>query len=189
MYAVFESGGKQYRVTEGDVVFLERLGAEPGETVRFDKLLACSNETETDFGKPFLDDASVEAKVLGHGKSKKIVVFKYKAKKQYRKKQGHRQPYTKVRIESIVSAKLGTAAYIGGQGLDAGFDADVDDVNANMDVGTGAEVDAEATAETNGAGVGSAVGIADSVENAVDAADAADGGADEADGGAENADS
>jgi large subunit ribosomal protein L21 len=112
LYAVIETGGKQHRVTEGDVVFLERLDGEPGDKVRFDKILACSNEIDTDFGKPYLSDVSVEAKILGHGKNKKIVVFKFKAKKGYRRKQGHRQPYTKIRIERIVSGKYGVAEYV-----------------------------------------------------------------------------
>jgi len=101
MYAIVETGGKQYRVSEGDVVFVERLDLDEGSTVTFDKVLAVSKEDSTDFGNPLIKDASVVAKVLGHGKEKKIIVFKYKAKKGFRKKQGHRQPYTKVQIEKI----------------------------------------------------------------------------------------
>lgn len=131
MYAVIETGGKQYRVTEGEVVFLERLGGDPGEDVTFDKIMACSNEVETDFGKPYLDGVSVVAKILGHGKDKKIVIFKYKAKKGYRKKQGHRQPYTKVRIERIISDRLGVAEYVAEVESENGDDTDeVVNVNA-----------------------------------------------------------
>ena len=101
MYAIIETGGKQYRVQEGDVVFLEKLQAESGSEVVFDKVLAVSDEGNMSFGTPFLADASVKATVINHGKDKKIVVFKYKAKKRYRRKQGHRQPYTKVQIEKI----------------------------------------------------------------------------------------
>jgi large subunit ribosomal protein L21 len=101
MYAVIETGGKQYKVQEGDVVFVEKLTAEDGATVTFDKVLALSKEETMSFGNPVVENASVEAKVLGHGKGKKITVFKYKPKKGYRRKQGHRQPYTKVQIEKI----------------------------------------------------------------------------------------
>lgn len=101
MYAIIETGGKQYKVQEGDVVFIEKLTAEQGEAVTFDKVLAVSKEGNLSFGSPLIGDATVNAKVLGHGKDKKIIVFKYKAKKDYRKKQGHRQPYTKVQIEKI----------------------------------------------------------------------------------------
>lgn len=101
MYAVIETGGKQYKVQEGDVVFIEKLDAEDGATVNFDKVLAVSNEGNVTFGKPLVDNASVSAKVLGQGKNKKIIVFKFKPKKNYRRKAGHRQPYTKVQIEKI----------------------------------------------------------------------------------------
>jgi large subunit ribosomal protein L21 len=101
MYAVIETGGKQYKVQEGDVVFIEKLDAEDGEVVNFDKVLAVSNEGNVTFGKPLVENASVSAKVLGQGKSKKIIVFKFKPKKNYRRKAGHRQPYTKVQIEKI----------------------------------------------------------------------------------------
>lgn len=101
MYAIIETGGKQYRVQEGDVVFVEKISAEEGESVVFDKVLAISNDGDLTVGSPSVEGVSVNGKVLGHGKDKKVIVFKYKAKKGYRRKQGHRQPYTKVRIEKI----------------------------------------------------------------------------------------
>ncbi|NLX78156.1 MAG: 50S ribosomal protein L21 [Clostridiaceae bacterium] len=101
MYAVIETGGKQYKVQEGDVLFLEKISSEEGETVVFDKVLAVSEGEEFTVGTPTVEGASVTAKVLGHGKGRKIIVFKYKPKKNYRRKQGHRQPYTKVQIEKI----------------------------------------------------------------------------------------
>lgn len=100
MYAIIETGGKQYRVQEGDVVFVEKLTAAEGEDFVFENVLAVSKEGELTTGNP-ISGASVFAKVLGQGKAKKIIVFKYKAKKNERKKQGHRQPYTKVQIEKI----------------------------------------------------------------------------------------
>ena len=101
MYAVIETGGKQYRVQEGDEVFLGNLESEPGSEVMFDRVLAVSGDGEFSVGTPYLLDRSVSAEVLKHGKDKKIVVFKFKAKKGYRRKQGHRQRYTKVRIGKI----------------------------------------------------------------------------------------
>lgn len=101
MYAVIETGGKQYKVQEGDVLFVEKIDAEDGSTVTFDKVLAVSNEGNVTFGKPLVENASVSAKVIGQGKDKKIIVFKFKPKKNFRKKTGHRQPYTKVQIEKI----------------------------------------------------------------------------------------
>ena len=101
MYAIIETGGKQYKVQEGDVVFIEKLFAEEGSAVSFDRVLAISNEGSLNFGSPLVTNATVSAKVLNHGKEKKVIIFKYKPKKGYRKKQGHRQPYTKVQIEKI----------------------------------------------------------------------------------------
>jgi large subunit ribosomal protein L21 len=101
MYAVIETGGKQYKVQEGDVVFVEKLEAGDGAVVTFDKVLAVSDAGNVTFGKPTVANATVSAKVLGQGKEKKVIVFKYKAKKGYRNKTGHRQPYTKVQIDKI----------------------------------------------------------------------------------------
>ena len=100
MYAVIETGGKQYRVQEGDIVFVEKLAISEGEEYTFDKVLAVSKDDELITGNP-VEGVTVSAKVLGQGKGKKIIVFKYKPKKNYRKKQGHRQPYTKAQIEKI----------------------------------------------------------------------------------------
>lgn len=101
MYAVIETGGKQYQVKEGDVVFIEKLAVEADETVTFDKIVAVGTDEGIRIGTPYVDGASVEAKVLKNGKAKKITVFTYKPKKGEKKKQGHRQPYTQVRIEAV----------------------------------------------------------------------------------------
>ena len=101
MYAIIKTGGKQYRVKEDQIIKVEKLPVEEGETVEFDNILAISNEDGFTAGSPFVEGASVKAKVIEQGKNKKIVVFKYKPKIRYRKKTGHRQPYTKVLIESI----------------------------------------------------------------------------------------
>ena len=101
-HAIIVTGGKQYRVAEGDLLFIEKLPVEAGETVTFDQVLAVvSDEAEPIFGAPTVAGATVTAKVVKNGKGKKIRVFKYKAKKNYRRRQGHRQPYTQVQIDAI----------------------------------------------------------------------------------------
>ena len=101
MYAVIETGGKQYRVCEGDVITIEKLkNAEVNDKVTFENVLLISKDGDTQVGTPYLD-ASVFGKVVENGKGKKVIVYKYKAKKNYRKKQGHRQPFTKVEITGI----------------------------------------------------------------------------------------
>lgn len=101
MYAIVECGGKQYKVQEGEAIFVEKLAAEEGEAVKIEKVLAVSKDGKVVFGAPVVESASVDAKVVSQGKAKKILIFKYKAKKNERKKQGHRQPYTKLLIEKI----------------------------------------------------------------------------------------
>ena len=100
-HAIIETGGKQYRVAEGDVIFVEKLAAEEGAPVVFDKVLAVIDEESSSFGAPYVEGASVAGKVLKQGKAKKIRVYKMKPKKGYRNTKGHRQPYTKVEIGAI----------------------------------------------------------------------------------------
>lgn len=101
MYAVIETGGKQYQVNEGDVVFIEKLNAEAEETVTFDKVMVVEKDGSVNVGAPYVEGATVSAKVLKNGKAKKIKVFTYKPKKGEKRKMGHRQPYTQVKIEAI----------------------------------------------------------------------------------------
>lgn len=101
MYAVIATGGKQYRVSEGDVIFVEKLSGEVDDSLVFTEVLTVVQDGEVKVGAPFLEGAKVTGKVLKQGKDKKILVFKYKSKANYRRKQGHRQPYTKVSIEKI----------------------------------------------------------------------------------------
>ena len=101
MYAIIETGGKQYKVTEGDTLFIEKLPAEAGDTVTFDKVLAVLDGEKATFGAPVVEGAKVSASVVKNGKGKKIRIFKYNPKKGYRRRQGHRQPYTKVTIGKI----------------------------------------------------------------------------------------
>ena len=104
MYAIIESCGKQYKVTEGDVVFFEKLDTAEGKKVTFSNVVLVSNDGKVQIGNPYVKDVKVEGKVVSHGKHKKIIVYKMKPKKNYRRKQGHRQPYTKVEITSIKTA-------------------------------------------------------------------------------------
>ena len=104
MYAVIETGGKQYRVQEGDIINVEKLNVEAGDVVTFDRVLLVSDGKEVKVGTPYVDQA-VTGTVVENGKGKKVIIFKYKAKKDYRKKQGHRQPYTLVEITAIDGVK------------------------------------------------------------------------------------
>ena len=104
MYAIIESCGRQYKVAEGDVVFFEKLNAEEGKKITFDNVVLLSEEGKVQVGNPYVKGIKVEGKVVSHGKGKKIIVFKMKPKKNERKKQGHRQPYTKVEITGIKTA-------------------------------------------------------------------------------------
>lgn len=101
MYAVIETGGKQYKVQEGDTIYVEKLAVEDGAGVSFDKVVALGDEKGLSVGSPYVAGAKVGGKAVKTGKGKKVVIFKFKAKKNYRKKQGHRQPYTKVEIQKI----------------------------------------------------------------------------------------
>lgn len=101
MHAIIETGGKQYKVAEGDTLYIEKLDVEAGQTVTFSKVLAVLDGDSAKFGAPAVDGASVTANVVKNGKGKKVLVFKYKPKKNYRRRQGHRQPYTKVEIVKI----------------------------------------------------------------------------------------
>ncbi len=102
MYAIIETGGKQYKVAEGDVIFVEKLEVEAGATVELDKVLVVGGD-DVKVGAPYVEGAKVEATAVKNGKSKKIIVYKYNPKKGYHKKQGHRQPYTKLEIKKIMA--------------------------------------------------------------------------------------
>ena len=104
MYAIIEACGRQYKVQEGETIFFEKLDTEEGKKVTFDKVILVSEEGKVEVGNPYVTGVKVEGKVVSHGKAKKIIVFKMKAKKNERTKQGHRQPYTKVEITGIKTA-------------------------------------------------------------------------------------
>ncbi len=101
MYAIVETGGKQFKVSEGMTLYVEKLDAVVGDTVTLDKVFLVEKDGEVTVGAPHVAGASVTASVVEHGKAKKILVFKYKSKKNYRRRQGHRQPYTKLKVNAI----------------------------------------------------------------------------------------
>lgn len=101
MYAIFQTGGKQYRVSEGDVITVEKIAANEGDVVTFDQVLTVVNDADVKVGTPVVEGAKITAKVEKQDKTRKILVFKYKAKSNYRRRQGHRQPFTKLTIEKI----------------------------------------------------------------------------------------
>ena len=101
MYAIITTGGKQYKVAEGEAIRIEKLNVAEGEQITFDQVLMINDDSQTKVGSPYVENATVSATVKGNGKGKKIIVFKYKPKKHYSKKQGHRQPYTEVVIDKI----------------------------------------------------------------------------------------
>ena len=101
MHAIIVTGGKQYKVAQGDVLYVEKLPVDAGGSVKFDQVLAVIDGDKATFGQPTVAGASVEANVVKNGKGKKVIVFKYKPKKNYKRKQGHRQPYTKIEITKV----------------------------------------------------------------------------------------
>ncbi|WP_304507712.1 50S ribosomal protein L21 [Anaerotignum sp.] len=101
MYAIIETGGKQYKVAEGDVITVEKLGVEAGQEFTFDKVLVLAKDGDVKVGAPYVEGAAVTASVIGDGREKKVIVYKYKPKKGFHKKRGHRQPFTKLQIKSI----------------------------------------------------------------------------------------
>ena len=106
MHAIIKTGGKQYRVAEGDIVYVEKIEAEADSTIDLTEVLAIEDDGEITVGEPIVKGASVSCKVLSQGRAKKIIVMKYKPKKHYRKKTGHRQSYTKLKVEKILAAAL-----------------------------------------------------------------------------------
>jgi large subunit ribosomal protein L21 len=108
MYAIVETGGKQYRVREGDVLRIERMQGEPGQELLLDKILLIGNGEGVRVGTPFLEDVRIRAEILAQRRGRKILVFKFKRRKDYRKKQGHRQDYTGIRIKAIEQGLAGT---------------------------------------------------------------------------------
>jgi large subunit ribosomal protein L21 len=104
MYAVIETGGKQYRVAEGDTLYVEKLDGDVGDTISFDRVLLIADGDDVSVGSPVVDGAAVTGEIVGHGRDKKVVVFKFKRRKDYRRRNGHRQAFTAVKISSLSGA-------------------------------------------------------------------------------------
>ena len=104
MYAVIATGGKQYKVSEGDILRVEKIPGDVGQSVSLDKVLMLANGEDIKIGKPVIENAAVNASIVEQGKNKKVLVFKYKRRKRYRRTQGHRQMFTAIRIENIIQA-------------------------------------------------------------------------------------
>lgn len=103
MYAVIETGGKQYRVAEGDTLYVEKLDGDVGDTVSFDRVLLVADGDSVNIGKPVVEGAAVTGQIVGHGRDKKVIVFKFKRRKDYRRRNGHRQAFTAVKISSLTA--------------------------------------------------------------------------------------
>ncbi|RLB10497.1 MAG: 50S ribosomal protein L21 [Deltaproteobacteria bacterium] len=101
MYAIIQTGGKQYKISPGDEIKVEKIDAEPGSMITIDKVLAVSTDEGLEIGRPYLENRKVKAKLIRHGKGKKIIVFKFKRRKNYKRKKGHRQLYSVIKIEEI----------------------------------------------------------------------------------------
>jgi ribosomal protein L21 len=134
MYAVIETGGKQYRVQEGDVLTVEKLNVEAGDQIEFDKVLVLSNDDDMKVGTPYIEGAKVAAEVVENGKGKKVIIFKYKSKKDYRKKQGHRQPYTMVKIASLDGSKKSPAKEVKEEAVEVAAEKPVAEAAADKKV-------------------------------------------------------
>ncbi len=104
MYAVIETGGKQYRVAQGDTVHIEKLTGEVGDSIQFDNVLLIGDGSDITVGKPSVAGATVSGEIIGHGKDKKLIVFKFKRRKDYRRRTGHRQQYTAVKITAVAAS-------------------------------------------------------------------------------------
>jgi large subunit ribosomal protein L21 len=101
MHAVFQSGGKQYRVAPGDSVLVEKVPGNPGDSVTFEKIILTSDGDQVNIGKPYVDNAKIEGRIIRQGKARKVIAFKFRRRKGYRKKIGHRQQFTQLKIENI----------------------------------------------------------------------------------------